>query len=74
MGQIASENIKTQASRIPDAPMIHSLEYSEICAALSASAVCYEREDDAQSVVYLTTAVEGLLTLLKREGHLEERP
>ena len=74
MGRIASENIKTQASRIPDDPMIHPSEYVEIKAALSAASVCRDRNDIALSVVYLTTAVEGLLTLLKREGHLEERP
>ena len=74
MGLIASENIKTQASRIPDAPMVNSVELQEVSAALSAAAVCRDRDDSSQSVVYLTTAVDGLLTLLKREGHLEERP
>jgi hypothetical protein len=73
VGQVLAENIKTQASRIPDVPMVNPLELQEIRAALYDAADGFERSHLTQSVVYLTVAVDGLLTLMKREGHLEAR-
>jgi len=73
VGLIASENIKTQASRIPDVPMGNPTELREVHAALCVAARAIDNAHLRQSVVYLTTAVEGLLTLMKREGHLEAR-
>ena len=75
MASTLAENLKTQASRIPlDARMRYSSELLGVCAALSAASAVCEVDEHRQGVVYLIDAVEGLLTLMKREGLLEERP